>query len=95
LISNLFSPSLCHFLKYFFRFVHPGVLDKGNYNMFAPARAAAHNGPPPFERPFERPPPVMPMIPPAPEWVPPPRIANPRPPRSHTQVKLKKDDKYF
>ena len=54
--------------------------------MFAPARAPAHNGP--FERPFERPPPVMPM-PPAPEWVP-PRIANPRPPRSHPQVNYSK-----
>ncbi|EFX62999.1 hypothetical protein DAPPUDRAFT_67479 [Daphnia pulex] len=63
------------------RFVHPGVLDKGNYNMFAPARPSAHNGPAaPYERSFDRPP-VVPLIPPA-EWAnSQPRVANPRPPR--------------
>lgn len=68
-----------------YRFVHPGVLDKGNYNMFAPARPSAHNGPAgPYERPFERPP-VVPLIPPA-EWASAaPRIGNARPPR-HPQV---------
>jgi len=72
------------------RFVHPGVLDKGNYNMFAPARASGHNNGPPggYERPFDRPPVAVPI--PSAEWPnagPVPRVGiNPRPPMRHPQV---------
>lgn len=72
----------------YFRFVHPGVLDKGNYNMFAPSRSSGHNNGPSggYERPFDRPPVAAPM-PPA-EWAnagPRPGI-DPRPPMRHPQV---------
>ena len=31
----------CNTRLYNFRFIHPGVTDKGNYNMFAPAKPPA------------------------------------------------------